>query len=136
MKIQDIRCMPIRRKLGYLDKTLVFRLPDICTCPEKMFLYENTNLYTKNIYLINPRGDNGKFVVKKNSGAAQGLTVITGNHQRIVGKWFKNLSINHTLDEDKDIILEEDVWIGANVTLLSGVTIGRGSTKSLGYGAA
>lgn len=78
--------MPIRRKLGYLDKTSDFRLPDICTCPEKMFLYENTNLYTKNVYLINPRGDNGKFVVKKNSGAAQGLTVITGNHQRFVRK--------------------------------------------------
>ena len=27
---------------------------------------------------------------------------------------------------DKDVIVEEDVWIGCNVTLLSGVTIGRG----------
>lgn len=29
---------------------------------------------------------------------------------------------------DEDVIVEEDVGIGCNVTLLSGVTIGRGST--------
>ena len=28
--------------------------------------------------------------------------------------------------------MEEDVWIGCNVTLLSGVTIGRGSTEAAG----
>ncbi|MCM1780709.1 DapH/DapD/GlmU-related protein [Bacteroides thetaiotaomicron] len=28
--------------------------------------------------------------------------------------------------------MEEDVWIGCNVTLLSGVTIGRGSTVAAG----
>ena len=30
------------------------------------------------------------------------------------------------------MIVEEDVWIGANVTLLSGVTIGRGATIAAG----
>ena len=33
---------------------------------------------------------------------------------------------------DEDVIGEEDVWIGCNVTLLSGVTIGRGSTVAAG----
>ena len=33
---------------------------------------------------------------------------------------------------DKDVIVEEDVWIGCNVTLLSGVTIGRGTTVAAG----
>lgn len=33
---------------------------------------------------------------------------------------------------DKDVIVEEDVWIGCNVTLLAGVTIGRGSTVAAG----
>lgn len=33
---------------------------------------------------------------------------------------------------DKDVIIEHDVWIGCNVTLLSGVTIGRGSTVAAG----
>ena len=33
---------------------------------------------------------------------------------------------------DKDVIVEEDVWIGAHVTLLSGVTIGLGSVIGTG----
>lgn len=33
---------------------------------------------------------------------------------------------------DKDIIVENDVWIGCNVTLLSGVHIGRGATIAAG----
>jgi acetyltransferase-like isoleucine patch superfamily enzyme len=33
---------------------------------------------------------------------------------------------------DYDVVLEEDVWIGCNVTLLSGVTIGRGTTVAAG----
>ena len=33
---------------------------------------------------------------------------------------------------DHDIVVEEDVWIGCNVTLLSGVTIGRGATVAAG----
>lgn len=33
---------------------------------------------------------------------------------------------------DKDVIVEEDVWIGMNVVLLSGAVIGRGSTVAAG----
>lgn len=33
---------------------------------------------------------------------------------------------------DKDVIIEEDVWIGANVTILKGVTIGKLSIIAAG----
>lgn len=36
------------------------------------------------------------------------------------------------MESDKDIIIHEDVWIGMNVTLLSGVDIGRGATIAAG----
>ena len=35
-------------------------------------------------------------------------------------------------DEERDTIIEEDVWIGYHVTLLPGVTIGRGSIIGAG----
>lgn len=38
--------------------------------------------------------------------------------------------INH--EYSKDVVIEEDVWIGARVTLLPGVTIGRGSIVAAG----
>lgn len=38
--------------------------------------------------------------------------------------------INHRYDQD--IVIEEDVWCGANVVILKGVTIGRGSIIAAG----
>ena len=122
-----------RESLGFCDKTADVRLPAVCTCPRKLFFYENTNVYSGSSFIINPEGDGGKFIMKRGSGAAQGLTVITGTHKRELGSFYKNLSNCSINNTDKDIIVEEDVWIGANVTLLSGVIIGRGST--IGSGA-
>jgi len=33
---------------------------------------------------------------------------------------------------DKDVVIESDVWCGANVTILKGVRIGRGSVIAAG----
>lgn len=118
--------------LGYCDKSVSIVTPNTCSCPKKIFLYENTNILGGACFIINPLGENGKFIMKKNSGAAQNLIVITGNHQRQTGHWFKELSLKHTLDIDKDVVVEEDVWLGANVTVLPGVTIGRGATVGAG----
>ena len=96
--------------------------------PENLYMEENTNIDAGGI-IINTRA---KLVFKKNSGAAIGLMVITGNHMSSVGLNLKQvtddvkdaLDINHEMD--KDVVVEEDVWIGARVTLLSGVRLGRG----------
>jgi acetyltransferase-like isoleucine patch superfamily enzyme len=68
--------------------------------------------------------------MKKNSGAAQGLTVVTGNHTSKVGVFFKDNTFIG--DIEKDIVVEEDVWLAANVTLLAGVVVGRGATVGAG----
>lgn len=119
-------------KLGYCDKSAYVCKPIICTCPQKVYLYKNTNLYGGATILINRVGNYGKFIMKDNSGAAQNLTVVTGNHQRKLGYFLKDFSGSHILDVDKDVIVEEDVWIGVNVTLAAGVIVGRGSTIAAG----
>lgn len=35
-------------------------------------------------------------------------------------------------ENDAPVIIEDDVWCGANVTILKGVTIGRGSVVAAG----
>lgn len=117
---------------AHYDSTAKFTVSAIVTCPSKMYMYENTNINDGAIFIISPVSKNGKFVMKRNSGAAVNLTVITGNHQRKVGSFFKELSKSHVGDIDEDVIVEEDVWIGANVTLLPGVVIGRGATIGAG----
>lgn len=54
-------------------------------------------------------------------------TIITGDHRTDVVGIPMN-KVNDKLPEnDKDVIIEDEVWIGANVTILKGVKIGRGS---------
>lgn len=96
--------------------------------PNNLYMDENTNIDADAV-IMNGRA---KMIMKKNSGAAVGLLVITGNHMSVVGKNLKQvtnkikdeLDVNHEMD--KDVIVDEDVWIGARVTLLSGVHLGRG----------
>lgn len=96
--------------------------------PHNLFLLGNNGL--NHATIINR---NAKFVMMQNSGAAYGLTVVTGNHVMKIGRNYRSITEDEKPNGyDKDVIVEEDVWIGCNVTLLSGVIIGRGSTVAAG----
>ena len=59
---------------------------------------------------------------------------ITGGHRfNIVGKYIDEItdSMKESVD-DLDIIIENDVWIGARAIILKGVTIGKGSVVAAG----
>lgn len=131
-KYKAIMLNEIVLSLGHHELSSMVFAPEKIDYPHKIFLYENTNINAGAVFIISPKGEQGKFIMKKNSGAAANLTVITGNHQRQVGRLFKELSKEHIGDIDKDVVVEEDVWLGANVTLLPGVTVGRGATVGAG----
>ena len=114
--------------LGYCGKNVDLRLDKNPGSLSHVYMYDNTNIYHGFRFI----SVGGNFIMKKNSGAAAGLTVITGNHQRKLGVFFKEVSGTHELDIEKDIVVEEDVWLGANVTLLAGVIVGRGATVAAG----
>ena len=59
-------------------------------------------------------------------------TIITGDHRiDVIGKYI--MDSNDKLPEnDAAVVIEDDVWTGANVTILKGVTIGRGSFVAAG----
>lgn len=61
------------------------------------------------------------------------LKIITGNHSYMhIGKYLFDADYEKSPDDDKDVIIEGDSWFGINVTILSGVTIGRGSIIASG----
>lgn len=74
--------------------------------------------------------------MRKWSGAAEYLQVRTGNHFQKIGRFYRSVTEKEKKEAgkvfDKDVIVNEDVWIGCNVTLLSGVTIGRGAIIAAG----
>lgn len=54
-----------------------------------------------------------------------------GNHRfDVIGKYMKGLE--KTKGIDGQVIIEDDVWIGANVTILKKVRVGRGSIVGAG----
>ena len=76
---------------------------------------------------------NAKFICGDNCAIAERLTVLTGNHARIVGKYITEVTEDCKPEGyDRDVVIQDDVWIGANVTILSGCIIGRGCTIGAG----
>lgn len=112
-----------KKKLGFCGKGVVVKYP--ISLNDKIFLEDFVNIYEGARFIIGPTGE--KFIMKKRSGAAQGLTVITGKHGHELGCWSHDMMRLRLKDTGSTVIVEEDVRIGANVTLLPGVTVGRGS---------
>lgn len=59
-------------------------------------------------------------------------TIITGDHRiDFIGKYIID-SDEKLPENDVAVVIEDDVWTGANVTILKGVTVGRGSVIAAG----
>ena len=60
------------------------------------------------------------------------VTIIGGNHNvSEVGRFMMDVVEKKPCD-DKGVVIEDDVWVGAGATLLSGVIIARGSIVAAG----
>lgn len=129
-RIQGVMNRITRRKLKYCSKTARIDYRLSIYNPNNLVLGDNT-MIDRGTIIMNPRA---KFIMKRNSGAAFGLSVITGNHMTMIGKFRNSITDDdkNQMDPDgnydRDVIVEEDVWLGCNVTLLSGAHIGRGAT--------
>ena len=124
----------VLKKFGYCDKSTFLSPNNIYMSYSKLFFYERTSVLSGSKFIVSPHGENGKFIMKKHSGAAQGFTVITGSHtlNPDVRRGMRDDLDNRIGDSEQDVVVEEEVWIGANVTLLPGVIVGRGSIIGAG----
>lgn len=130
------RLLEIKRRKSFPN------ISESSVIPSSVKVYNGSNLYMEDDTLIgedsvimNPRAS---FTMKKYSFTARELLVIDGNHMPVVG--LPKIKVTNEMKDaspDKDkynapIVVEEDVWIGARVTLMSGVTIGRGCIIAAG----
>lgn len=125
-----IQCFFMRKSnFAQCPGSVIITPPIYVSKPYNIYLGPNVGIGA-NAYIS---AINARFICKGNCAIAERLTIHTGNHARIVGKFVTDITeANKPLGYDKDVIVEEDVWIGCNVTLLSGVTIGRGTTVAAG----
>ena len=129
----------------YLRKRYMSKFPHVhptASISRDIVCFEPQNLYMEEYTRINPPAristKDAKFIMKKWSGAAAGLYVIPGNHINVVGMRMIDVTdeVKREKDlhreSDRDVVVEEDVWIGARVSLLNGVHIGRGAIVGTG----
>lgn len=112
-----------RKSFGYFGRTALLKTPAAIANPANVFLYEDIHL-REGLKVINYTG---KVVIKKFTGIAPDCTIVTGNHTPTVGVPQRLGGPCHISDNEKGVTIEEGVWIGTRVTLLSGAHVGRGA---------
>lgn len=117
-----------RHKFGYIAKNAYIRFPIRIKEPCNVYLYDRCHIMGGSLI----SAAKAKFVMKRNSAAAENFTVFTTSHPSFVGEWFLDKGSSNEYAEAQDIIVEEDVWIASNVTLLMGAHIGRGAIIGAG----
>ena len=110
-------------------------------CGKKVIIGENCRFNYNHISLGNcvSIGDNSLFltsIAKINIGNyvmfGPNATIVTGNHRiDVLGEYMYNVT-DKLPEDDTDVNIEDDVWVGANVIILKGVTVGRGSVIAAG----
>ncbi|MBR0339793.1 MAG: acyltransferase, partial [Alistipes sp.] len=118
-----------RKYFGYIADNAIITPPLSCANYKNLYIGENVG--------IGPNANlsclNAKCIIKGDTAIAEHFTVHTGNHAHIKGMFITDITeANKPKGYDQDVVVEKDVWIGCNVTLLSGVTVGRGCTIAAG----
>ena len=100
------------------------------------FTWTRQNIYLGNDVFVNRNStfmsSDAKILIGSKVMIGPNVTMITGNHNyRNVGRYMFDVKDKST-DDDVDIIVEDDVWIGSNAIILKGVVIGRGAIIGAG----
>ena len=112
---------PDPSRFGHFGKNASIARPCDLKNPQNIYLYDFARIGCRSTIIT--MGES-KFIMKRGCLTAEGLVVVTSNHRQHIGQF---LSGGNNDNEYKDIVVEEDVWIGINVTLLAGAYIGRGA---------
>lgn len=134
LKLDRLFHIDRRNEYGMMAKSAYLAPDTILFSKKNLFMEEDTSI-PGGAMILNPRS---KFIMRKGSFSSYNLCVCPGNHMAVKGMWKHDVTdaVKDELDKDgkydRDIIVEEDVWIGINVTLLNGVHIGRGCIVGAG----
>lgn len=117
-------------KFGKCGDNFLLELPAKITHPENLYFGDNVSIRGFFTFISHT----GRLFIKGHCDISQRFTVVTGNHttKPPLDMWQSDCNHSAYGDKEMDTIVEEDVWIGINVTLMPGVTIGRGSIIGAG----
>ena len=62
------------------------------------------------------------------------VTIVSGDHRiDVIGKYMREITdAEKRPEDDLDVVIEDDVWVGTGAIILKGVTVGRGAVVAAG----
>lgn len=134
LKIDKLFHINRREEYGMMANSAYLSPDTVIFNKKNLYMEENTSI-PGGAMILNPRS---RFIMKKGSFSSYNLCVCPGNHAIVKGVWKHDVTDimkdklypDHRFD--KDIVVEEDCWLGINVTLLNGAHIGRGCVVGAG----
>jgi len=124
-KIKKVKrsIFPSRSDLGSAGKNAIIGIPCYIGCPKTIHMEENTVLRFGTV-IQNTSSEH--VFIKKYTVIGIHCTIVTNSHKSTVGVPQVLLGLSHINDISKDLHINEDVWVGTNVTILVGGDLGRG----------
>lgn len=120
----------IKRAMGKCGKNVMIKPTSSIFKGIENFYFSNNIRIARHAVIYSTEA---KVIIGEKVGIAPYLKIITGNHRfDKVGHFMFDGDFDKNPEDDKDVIIEGDSWFGINVTILSGVTIGRGSIIAAG----
>lgn len=103
-----------------IHPTVIIRSPKLVFIGDNCFFNHNT--------ILNGGKEKGKLVIGNNVQTGPNVSIYAYNHH------FSNKEIDIMSQgyDDLDVLIEDDVWIGAHSVILPGVKIGKGSVIGAG----
>lgn len=115
--------LPSRSDIGSAGKNAIIGIPCYIGSPKTLHMEENTAIRPGAI-IQNTSKEH--IYIKKYSAIGIHCTIVTNSHKSTVGIPQVILGPSHINDISKDLHIDEDVWVGTNVTILVGGDLGRG----------
>lgn len=126
IRYDNINDIHIGKRVRINDFTTIFCISENKNKPNsKLYIGDNTYIGEYQ----NIRASGGIIKIGNNCSISQHITIIASNHNTA-----KDININQQgWDKKKTgVLIEDDVWIGANSVILPGVTIGKGAVIGAG----
>lgn len=119
-------------KMGFKQSGKKVNIGKECTFSgiKNVSVGEDVSLGMRNVFM----STRAEIIIGNHFMSGPCVTMVTGNHRiDIIDKPMSMVTEDEKLPEnDQPIVIEDDVWIGANVTILKGVTIHKGAVIAAG----
>lgn len=123
--------IPKRKGFGHFPNSSNIQLPVLISNPKNVFINEDVSIGPNAVLYAT----NAPITFGNHFMSGPELKILTGNHERRIGRFAKSIKEsekNKELHLDRPVFIQEDVWCGVGVTILSGCTIGRGCSIGAG----